>query len=859
MQYTSIKAIIMIKPLYARYIPPKSTLGAVAFAPLTQVDGESLPDPLRPDKNKSKKRKRNIAEDAVPPVSKSKKSRSTKDNSNPSESKSSGKEHRTNGPDREEVMSLKPLHKNLNGHGFVENREENPGRDRHGYASSSVNSKSIETSGKKRKHKAPKEVEEKSYAQQQGELGLEKENSNRKHSKVFSKFVKATGNGSKFAPETNEEEQQQQQQQHEEHELHDLVPLPLPKQHSDVETLPKFSALPQWLAQPVAVPSDTTATFDALGLQCKLVEQLKREGYTKALPVQAGVLPLLLPLKTQHPGDLCVSAATGSGKTLAYVLPLVQILQARVVTELRAVIIVPTRELVIQVRDTAEMCTRGTDLQIGIAVGSQSLKIEQEALVNRGRKFDPDGYEALQRRVNHLLQYDSDYTDDDSEVSELGDAADILPGHVLHFTSKVDILICTPGRLVDHIRSTKGFTLDKLDWLVIDEADRLLDQSFQEWTDILVKSMETGMAKKVSPHLTDDPLLSGMLYPWRQRHVRKIVLSATMTRDLDKLNTLKLRNPKMVIVEGTETYVNSTANGYEPSGAMSLPLTLQEYALPVEDGSDKPLYLLQLLLDMFARIPPQKTIREMRRRSNGTHRPSSPIEEGHDCSESDVSSKSSSDTSSDTSSRASSSPSSSISNIAPSPSSSGSLALPSRPDHQSRGASPKQLPSALIFTSSNESAHRLLYILTYLHPPFKPFVAALTKSTTSSQTAHILSSFRSSTLRLLIATDRASRGLDLPDLDNVINYDIPRSTTSYVHRVGRTARAEKEGKAWTLVDGREAAWFWKVVARGDEIERGSGTVNRVRVGVNMFSDEMKTKYAEALEGLKRDVEGKNHR
>jgi len=845
----------MMKPLYARYMPPKNTVAPAASAPLTLVERKSSLDSLKPDKNTLKKRKRNIPEETVRPVPKSKKLRSKKDSHNPSESKSSGEKHRTNGANGDgaaEVSSLNPLHKNLNGNGVAENGEENPGRDRHGYAFSSANTKSIETSGKKRKHKTPREME-KSLAQQKEELDHIEKNTNRKHSKVLSKFVKATDNGSKFVPETVEEEPQQ-----EEYELHGLVPLPLLKQHSDVETLPKFSALPQWLAKPVSVPSDTTATFEALGLKCKLVEQLKRKGYTKALPVQAGVLPLLLPLKTQHPGDLCISAATGSGKTLAYVLPLVQILQARVVTELRAVIIVPTRELVIQVRDTAEMCTTGTDLQIGIAVGSQSLKIEQEALVNRGRKFDPDGYEALQRKANHLLQYDSDHTDNDSEVSELGDAADILPGHVPHFTSKVDILICTPGRLVDHIRSTKGFNLGNLDWLVIDEADRLLDQSFQEWTDILVKSMETGMAKKQCLRLTDDPLLSGMLYPWRQRHVRKVVLSATMTRDLDKLNTLKLRNPKMVIVEGTETYVNNPATGYQLSGAMSLPLTLQEYALPVDDGSDKPLYLLQLLLDMFAKIPPQNTIREMRRRSIGTPRPSSPIKQGRDSPESDVSSKSSSDTSSDTSSMASSSPSSSLSN-APSRSSSRSVALPSTPDHRSRGASSKTLPSALIFTSSNESAHRLLYILTHLHPPFNPLVAALTKSTTSSQTAHFLSSFRSSTLRLLIATDRASRGLDLPDLDNVINYDIPRSTTSYVHRVGRTARAGKEGKAWTLVDGREAAWFWKVVARGEEIDRGSGTVKRVRVGVDMFSDEMKTKYAEALEGLKRDVEGKNHR
>ena len=83
------------------------------------------------------------------------------------------------------------------------------------------------------------------------------------------------------------------------------------------------------------------------------------------------------------------------------------------------------------------------------------------------------------------------------------------------------------------------------------------------------------------------------------------------------------------------------------------------------------------------------------------------------------------------------------------------------------------------------------------------------RSNKSSASRKTLTAYRQGKISIIIATDRASRGLDLPSLSHVVNYDVPSSITTYVHRVGRTARAGKEGSAWTLVAHREGRWFEK--------------------------------------------------
>ncbi|EXJ96006.1 hypothetical protein A1O1_01132 [Capronia coronata CBS 617.96] len=110
-------------------------------------------------------------------------------------------------------------------------------------------------------------------------------------------------------------------------------------------------------------------------------------------------------------------------------------------------------------------------------------------------------------------------------------------------------------------------------------------------------------------------------------------------------------------------------------------------------------------------------------------------------------------------------------------------------------------PSIIVFVNRTTTAdvlHRTL--LQLAHP-----VTALHSELAQIQRTKNLADFRARKARILIATDVASRGLDIPDVEYVINYDVPRNPTDYVHRVGRTARAGRKGTSVTFVGQRDVA------------------------------------------------------
>ncbi|MCJ1284874.1 ATP-dependent RNA helicase ddx51 [Xylographa opegraphella] len=656
-----------------------------------------------------------------------------------------------------------------------------------------------------------------------------------KHKKIRSKFEKSSKLAAKLSKKLAGGQNVVESEEPTElvPEIHGLVPLPQPVEVPDDANSIHVSALPDWLARPLVVPAQNEIRFGELPLSTSMVTKLDSKGLSKSFAIQSGVLPLLLPGPQRHDGDLCISAATGSGKTLAYVLPMIECLQGKLTTKLRGLIVVPTRELVTQVRETLQSCTTGTALKIGTAVGSKSMKEEQEQLVTKVLRYDPQGYRTEQQRKTAT---EDDLMNWDEELPVSANDSDTLIDFVVQYTSNVDILICTPGRLVDHVKATRGFTLEHVQWLVIDESDRLLDESFQQWVDVVLPPLQS--LPKHNPWVSS---IQKVFHVHETRNIQKIILSATITKDVSKLMALKLRRPKLVVLENNSITdaiaIDSTQGASEPISTIQqadieLPSTLEEIAIPIKNVEAKPLRLLALLSPDSTALAGSTPDFDFKRKGYQAEASSTRSSSSSDGLNSETSS-SGSDSDSDVTSSA------------------------SEVDRQlktSKIAANSGTHGTLIFTNNNENALRLARLLALLRPSLATKIGSLTKSTATSTGRKTLAAFRKRKLSILIASDRASRGLDIQDLAQVINYDMPSSVTSYVHRVGRTARAGKAGVATTLIAHHEARWFWNEIARSENIHR-SGKISRVEKGSETISDQDRASYEVALRTLGKEARG----
>jgi ATP-dependent RNA helicase DDX51/DBP6 len=682
---------------------------------------------------------------------------------------------------------------------------------------------------------------------------------------VMDKFQKARQLAEKKGTEKPSEEEEPAAEP--EVQKRDLAPFPQPVNEPKVFK-PTFSALPSWLTEPTSISSDAKTTFAKMGLPDATVKHLSDLSFREALPVQQALIPLLLQPGTKGskflPGtesvlpDVAVSAATGSGKTIAYLLPMIEAMKADPGSHgrLRGLVVVPTRELVMQVAAVAESLAKGSSLKVGISSGVGRFKDEQQRLVSTGRKHNPAAYAALMQkayRKGHPPAMDSEDIDDyvefleqwnDQQEQELQDALQRngFADHEPTYSSAVDLLVCTPGRLLEHLGSTLGFNISSVGWLVLDEADKLLDQQYdgflQRLDEELSRSRTEGEQDAREKYLRSQNLWADRF----ERRVRKVVLSATMTRDISKLTALKLRRPQLVVVQGSEDNkpkAPAEADASEKvdllnaeTGVFEIPPTLKEYCVPVGDASEKPLLLLELLQ---TRVLVSQAGQKAKQAPTKTKKPASePSESSSDSSSSDDSDSSDSESDSDSDSSSSDSSDESDDDTP-------------ADDHKPTTAS----PTVLIFASSTESASRLSHLLQGLRPDWSEFITTLTKTT--NNTAHRATN--STDPVITISTDRAGRGLDTLSgrrITHVLQYDVPRALTAYVHRVGRTARAGASGEAWTLYSDREARWFVNEIMRAGNVRR-SGPVERVRFGSG--DEELKERFAEVLAGMREAVYG----
>lgn len=670
-----------------------------------------------------------------------------------------------------------------------------------------------------------------------------------KHSAVYARYESAARHPD--GASSPQDEAMEGEESEQDFEIHGLEPLPQPNQAPRDPQHSAFSALPDWMQSPIMVSSTDTVPLKTLKINEKLCSHLQQQGFTSALAIQAKLLSMLPPsLSAHYNGDICIKAATGSGKTLAYVLPIIERIRQyyqSVIKMLRAIIVVPTRELVKQVRATLKMCTKGTKIRVGKCDASKPFKEEQAKLVKKGQRYDPKGYKAEQEKV---IDEDEELMDWDLD-KRFGpkDDFEIYYNNVVHYTSKVDILVCTPGRLVQHIEETTGFSLEHVKWFVMDEADRLLDESFQEWIDVVSPGLEY-----LRP-LDDIQKIFASSY--RQRELQKIILSATMTFDVSKLALAKLRRPMLVVLDRQENQEKPELTGER----IELPSTLQESGAKVPDPNTKPLHLIKIIESEESNVAEGTLNRSTDAQKISSRNREPPIDINRQRLRDEYAtlvpvhkSKTSSTKTFDKSDI-----DDSVSNDSENSSDSGQYSpAATRPDHKNAAPeSPDTKASVygtLIFTKTNENATRLARLLSLLRPAWTSQIGALTKFSAGLSGEKTLRLFKKRKISILIASDRASRGLDIPDLARVVNYDMPSSVENYVHRVGRTARAGKPGKAITLIAENEARWFWNEIARGAKLGRGERKVKRDNTKFEFGEDEL-ARYQEALETLGKEAQG----
>jgi superfamily II DNA/RNA helicase len=162
-----------------------------------------------------------------------------------------------------------------------------------------------------------------------------------------------------------------------------------------------------------------TTTFESLGLSADLVDALSAAGITHPFPIQSLTIPDALAGR-----DVCGKAKTGSGKTLAFGLPLLERTPKAAPRAPTALVLVPTRELAVQVQEVLEPLGRVRNVRVAVVYGGQSLE-------RQSRKLDEGA----------------------------------------------EIVVATPGRLID-LLDRKALSLEAISCVVLDEADRMADMGF---------------------------------------------------------------------------------------------------------------------------------------------------------------------------------------------------------------------------------------------------------------------------------------------------------------------------------------------------------------------------------------------
>lgn len=536
-----------------------------------------------------------------------------------------------------------------------------------------------------------------------------------KHSSILKRFQKSVN---RSVDEEVEEIQENEETQ-------DLAPLPQPELPHDtrLSSLSSLNSNLDWLTKPIYYQTDITKNLNELSptVNPKLVDNLKRNFEIEtAFSVQVSVIETVLKdvekntISPNFQGDLLLNASTGSGKTLLYCIPVVQALMDRVVPRLRCIILVPTKPLIQQVRTTLFNLCKGIDLNIMSFKNDMSIKDE----LNKYKTINPD------------------------------------------------IIISTPGRLVEHL---PDLDLTYLRFLVIDEADRLLNQSFQNWCNLLISKLEKEQSSQQG---------------WSLK-CSKLIFSATLTTNSEKLSHLHLLKPRLIIINDHNELVNEL---------YQLPPRIKECYVRLNTGLSfyKPLILFKFLNDYQ--------------------------------------------------------------------------------NEDDQGNKFKFNKNILIFTKSNESCLRLTSLLQKIGSKYGKDlrICGINSNMKLQERTNNLKKFERNEIDILISTDLMSRGINLMNIQCVLNYDLPLSSKEYIHRIGRTARANNFGMSVSFIFGLGE---WKFISKkclfNKVINRNGKEVHKINVlrrtseiaedkepGFQLEIEEFEKKiYEDCLKSLESEVFG----
>jgi len=544
---------------------------------------------------------------------------------------------------------------------------------------------------------------------------------------------------------------------------------------------------------------NVTEAIRAWSLNENLAKNLASTGVESFFPVQVDVIPKLLQQNANQciePQDICVSAPTGSGKTLSYAVPIVNTLLLDDSPRLRALILLPSRELANQVYEVFCKLTNGTSLKIAVATGQTDFEQEQRLILGAfaPQKSNHGSVRAVEEKFSNRYLYSF------SDSSQSGKCS-------------VDVLICTSGRLLDHLQLTKGFTLQYLRFLVLDEADRLLGNAYHGWVRSLVHSASetTQSLSKVSEdsrpqkkqrldnqatslETVDSDLVHSYLSV--KPPLQRLLFSATLTDNPSKLAMLGIYSPLLIhsssygppkaVKEGaTENGDQESENDddAEPTGregedgtkiGFTLPVGLTESRVICE-SEQRPITLVSLILEALSES------------SEGAASNADGTEGGETV---EVTKKSAN-------------------------------------KHQHRGLCGEAGSMCIVFTSSVEETHRLCKLLQLINGQldmngqyvrstnasafkFRGRVEEMSRTVRADERTRIMQGCQSGAVSVLVSSDHMARGIDLPNIRLVINYDPPKHVKTYVHRAGRTARAQRTGHCVSLLNVGQVGTFRKL-------------------------------------------------